>query len=85
MFKFLNSGYCSNIFMRQNIRTYNLRNVVNNLAVPNWRKTLSQNSPFYKGPLAWNSLSQDLKLVQNINVFKRRYKLHLLQLQENEI
>ena len=85
MFKFVHFNYCSNVFMIQNPRPYQLRNNVNNVVVPRWFKTVSQNSMFYRGPVAWNSLEQALKTNGNIYLFKKHYKNILLQQQSQEL
>ena len=80
IFKFVRFGYCSNVFtLTQRIANYNLRNTINNVNIPDWRKSVCRMSPIYLGPLKWNLLEQNVKLIQDINSFKRKCKLKMLE------
>ena len=82
MFKFVNFGYSSNVFTLSRPRAhYNLRNTINNIDIPRWRKSLCRMSASYIGPLKWNGMDQNFKLLNNIVSFKRRCKLMLLEQQ----
>jgi hypothetical protein len=38
----------------------------------------------YSGTILWNSLSTNLKLIQNIDIFKKNYTYDLMSKQNNE-
>ena len=79
-FKFLNLGYCFDIFSAsQNQRE--LRNNINILTVPFFRTTRGQKSVFYLTPSIWNSLPSDLRQINNINSFKHQLKSYLINQQ----
>lgn len=52
------------------VQPYQLRNV-NNLRLPNYRNTITQNSVIYKGFQIFNSLPEHVKLETNFNIYKR--------------
>ena len=72
-FKYLNLNYCSDIFnTRQNQRQ--LRDNSYKLEVPFFRTTRGQKSVFSQTPNIWNSLSTNLRSINNIYSFKRQLK-----------
>ena len=80
MFKFVHLGYCSNVFTLSQPRAhYNLRNILNNVNIPIWRKTLCRMSPVYLGPVIWNEMDQNFKSINTISAFKRNCKSLLLE------
>ena len=84
IFKFLNNGYCNELFTLAP-NAYALRHNVNNIIVPFYRTSRGQRSLLYTAPLIWNNLPAHLKTLSNINTFKLQFKRHLLQLQSNEM
>lgn len=64
-------GYLSSRVVRVNtIHTYNTRNC-NNYYVNYTTCTLTKNSLFYKGIIKYNSLPNDLKVINNVRAFKQ--------------
>ena len=47
--------------------------------LPLLRTLLAQNTFIYEGPKLWNSLSTEIKNAPSINIFKKKFKLFLLQ------
>lgn len=74
IYKLLNNmipGYLSSRVVRVNtIHTYNTRNC-NNYYVNYTTCTLTKNSLFYKGIIKYNSLPNDLKVINNVRAFKQ--------------
>lgn len=56
-----------------------------NLVCPPARVTLFQNSILYNGPKTWNSLSGQLKSINNLDAFKRNIKKYIYESQQNNI
>ena len=84
IFKFLNLGYCTDVFSEAH-NAYALRRNYNNVAVPFFRTSRGQRSILFTAPTIWNNLPLYLKTISNINRFKRLYKRFLLQHQSNQL
>ena len=54
------------------------QSVNDNLVVPHPNVTLFKSSFMFNGPYVWNKLSSILRNAENLNSFKRQYKLHLI-------
>ena len=82
IFKFLNIGYCKDVF---NIapNAYALRRNYNNVIVPYFRTSRGQRSILYTAPSIWNNLPLNLKLLNNVNSFKINFKRFLIRSQSN--
>ena len=49
-----------------------------NFHVPNVRTDLFKKSIFYRGPISWNLLSDEIKNSCSFNTFKRKYKANII-------
>ena len=54
------------------------QSVNDNLVVPHPNVTWFKSSCMFNGPYVWNKLSSILRNAENLNSFKRQYKLHLI-------
>ena len=82
MHKFVHLQYCSRTFtLSQRLYHYNIRNTINTVSIPRWRKELCRRSACYQGPSHWNALDQDFRIINNINTFKKKCKFILLSQQ----
>ena len=50
-----------------------------NFHLPPTRTTTFHESIYFNGPLIWNNLPSSIRQSPSLNIFKRRYKHHLLQ------
>ena len=57
---------------------YETRNF-NNFNLPLCRLALSQRHIFFKGPMLWNLLPDDLRFSKSTNIFKKKLKRHLVE------
>ena len=69
---------------RRNLLIHNTRNNVNNVHIPLVRTVRSQKSVFYLAPKIWNTLPNALKVIGNINTFKFKLKMYLLEKQSSD-
>ena len=72
--------YLSNeIIMEIEVSERARRNInENNVFIPYVNIDGTKNAFSYRGPLVWNSLKDDLKECTDINDFKRKAKLHFM-------
>ena len=71
--KNLSMKFCLNA----DIHFYNTRGSFN-FHLPKIRTSVAKNCISFKGPQIWNALPSHIKLSPSLNVFKRRYKLSLI-------
>ena len=71
-------GYLSTQFIRRGDVTNRRRRSSQMLNIPCFRTASGQRSFCYRAITLWNSLSNDLKLCELVNVFKHRLRSHLL-------
>ena len=83
MFKFLHLNYCQDLFKRS-LNLHNTRNNVNSLYIPFYRTVRSQKSVFYCAPKIWNSLPNELKIINNIITFKSKLRRYLHDKQSSD-
>lgn len=69
---------CDQFILRSKIHSRNTRNK-DKLVIPLCKTAAGQKSFVYRATSIWNSLSQDLINLNNLNSFKRLYKLSLLE------
>ena len=60
-----------------NIHAYSTRNAAN-FHLPKVRTFLMHNSIFYQGPIIWNSLPEETRNSNTLNIFKSKFKKHLI-------
>jgi len=71
-------GYLSTYFIRRCDVTNRRTRSSQMLNIPRFRTASGQRTFFYRAVALWNSLSNDLKLCESVNVFKRRLRSRLL-------
>ena len=71
-------GYLSTQFIRRCDVTNRRTRSSQMLNIPRFRTASGQRTFYYRAVTLWNSLSDDLKLCESVNVFKRRLKSRLL-------
>ena len=69
---------CDQFILRSKIHSRNTRNK-DKLVIPLCKTAAGQKSFVYRATSIWNSLSQDLINLNNLNSFKRLNKLSLLE------
>jgi hypothetical protein len=90
MYKCINNSapdYLCNLFdMNTNSNVYSLRSSAKgNLFVPRPNSNFMKRTFHYSGTILWNSkLPPNLKLIQDIDLFKRKYTYYLMSTQHNE-
>ena len=68
-----------NLFNRTNDRHhYAVRNADISLALPKPRTEALKKSFEYHGASLWNALPRDLRIIENLNVFKTRLKAYII-------
>ena len=65
------------------VHNCNTRNALN-YHLPKIRTTCMKNSLFFKGPLIWNCIPQEIKKCKALNLFKIKYKQFLLNKYNNQ-
>ena len=71
--------------MNTNSNIYSLRSSAKgNLFVPRPNFNFMKRTIDYSGTILWNSLPPNLKLIQNIDLFKKIYTDYLMSKQNNE-
>ena len=71
-------GYLSTQFIRRCDVTNRRTRSSQMLNIPRFRTTSGQRTFYYVAVTLWNSLSNELKLCESVNVFKRRLRSRLL-------
>ena len=71
-------GYLSTQFIRWGDVTNRRTRSSQMLNIPRFRTASGHSTFFYRAVTLWNSLSNDLKLCESVNVFKRRLRSRLL-------
>ena len=89
MYKCINNpapDYLCNLFdMNTNSNVYSLRSSAKgNLFVPKPNSNFMKQTFHYSGTILWNSLPPYLKLIQDIDLFKKKYTDYLMSKQNNE-
>ena len=89
MYKCINNSapdYLCNLFdMNTNSNIYSLRSFAKgNLFVPRPNSNFMKRTFHYSGTILWNSLPPNLKLIQDIDLFKKKYTDYLMSKQNNE-
>ena len=89
MYKCINNSapdYLCNLFdMNANSNVYSLRSSAKgNLFVPRPNSNFMKRTFHYSGTILWNSLPPNLKLIQDIDLFKKKYTDYLMSKQNNE-
>ena len=89
MYKCINNSapdYLCNLFdMNTNSNIYSLRSSAKgNLFVPRPNSNFMKQTFHYSGIILWNSLPPNLKLIQDIDLFKKKYTDYLMPKQNNE-
>jgi hypothetical protein len=89
MYKCINNSapdYLCNLFdMNTNSNVYSLRSSAKgNLFVPRPNSNFMKRTFHYSGTILWNSLPPNLKLIQDIDLFKKKYTDYLMSKQNNE-
>ena len=64
------------------VHNFNTRNALN-YNLPKIRTTCMKNSLFFKGPLIWISIPQEIKKCKTVNLFKIKYKKIMLNKYNN--
>ena len=67
-------GYLSTQFIRRCDVTNRRTRSSQILNIPRFKTASGQRTFYYRAVTLWNSLSNDLKLCESVNVFKRRLK-----------
>jgi hypothetical protein len=76
---------CNLFDMNTNSNVYSLRSYANdNLFVPRPNSNFMKRTFHYSGTILWNSLPHNLKLIQDIDLFKKKYTYYLMSKQNNE-
>ena len=71
--------------MNTNSNIYSLRSSAKgNLFVPRPNSNFRKRIFHYSGTILWNSLPPNLKLIQDIDLFKKKYTDYLMSKQNNE-
>jgi hypothetical protein len=71
--------------MNTNSNVYSLRSYANdNLFVPRPNSNFMKRTFHYSGTILWNSLPPNLKLIQDIDLFKKKYTYYSMSKQNNE-
>ena len=89
MYKCINNSapdYLCNLFdMNTNSNIYSLwSSAKGNLFVPRPSSNFMKRTFHYSGTILWNSLPPNLKLIQDIDLFKKKYTDYLMSKQNNE-
>ena len=76
---------CNSFDMNTNSNVYLLRSSAKeNLFVPRPNSNFMKRTVHYSGTILWNSLPPNLKLIQDIDLFKKKYTDYLMSKQNNE-
>ena len=71
--------------MNTNSNVYSLRSSAKgNVFVPRPNSNFMKRTVHYSGTILWNSLPPNLKLIQDIDLFKKKYTDYLMSKQNNE-
>ena len=71
--------------MNSNSNVYSLRSSTKrNVFVPRPNSNFMKRTCHYFGTILWNSLPPNLKFIQNIDLFKKKYTDYLMSKQNNE-
>ena len=89
MYKCINNSapdYLCNLFdINANSKVYSLRSSAKgNLFVPRPNYNFMKRTFHYSRTILWNSLPPNLKLIQDIDLFKKKYTDYLMSKQNNE-
>jgi hypothetical protein len=89
MYKCINNcapDYLCNLFdMNTNSNVYSLRSSAKgNLFVPRPNSNFMKRNFHYSGTILWNCLPPNIKLIQDIDLFKKKYTDYLMSMQNNE-
>ena len=89
MYKCINNSspdyLCNSFDMNTNSNVYLLRSSAKeNLFVPRPNSNFMKRTVHYSGTILWNSLPPNLKLIQDIDLFKKKYTDYLMSKQNNE-
>ena len=78
-----NNDLTPNLFdMNTNSNVYSLRSSAKGYVRPD--SNFMKRTFHYSGTILWNSLSPNLKLIQDIDLFKKKYTDYLMSKQNNE-
>ena len=80
--KLLPSSLLHYYTLNSDIHSYPTRNAAN-YHLPSVRTCLSQKSIIYQGPVVWNSLSDEIRKSNTLNLFKARFKRFLFSKYDN--
>ena len=83
MYKCINNSapdYLCNLFDMNTLRSF----AKGNLFVPRPNSNFMKRTFHYSGTILWNSLPPYLKLIQDIDLFKKKYTDYLMSKQNNE-
>ena len=67
----------SYFYLNQDVHDYNTRSSTN-YHLPLVKSNVSKDSLFYKGPIIWNRIENEIRNSPSVNSFKRKYKSALL-------
>ena len=75
--KLLPASVLNYFCLNNTVHNYQTR-IVNNFNIPLVRLAVAQKSIFFQGPKIWNNLPLEIRTSLSYNIFKRRFKQHLI-------